>query len=75
MKQYCRYCANLVNGDALYCCAKEKVLSESQIKRPNNCKEYAYCGFDENGFEHTIKERKLKKKTDNISLFQGSDTE
>ena len=69
MKQYCRYCASLVNGDALYCDAKDKVLSESQIKRPNNCKEYAYCGFDENGFEHTPKEYKRKVKVDNIALF------
>ena len=69
MKQYCRYCARLCNGDALYCDAKEKVLLENQIKRPNNCREYVYCGFDENGFEHTPKEYKRKKKTDNISLF------
>ena len=75
MKQYCRYCAELKNGDALYCEAKEELLTESKIKRPNKCKCYAYCGFDENGFEHTIKERKPKKKTDNISLFMGSDTE
>ena len=71
MKQYCRYCASLVNGDALYCDAKDKVLSESQIKRPNNCKEYAYCGFDENGFEHMPKEYKRKVKVDNIVLFDA----
>ena len=69
MKQYCRYCASLCNGDVLYCDEKDKILSEAQIKRPNKCKEYVYCGFDENGFKHTVKERKQKKKTDNISLF------
>ena len=70
MKQYCRYCANFCNGDALYCEAKEKVLNEGYIKRPNTCRDYAYCGFDENGFEHVKKEVKRKKKVDNIKLFE-----
>ena len=69
MKQYCRYCAELKNGDAFYCEVKEEVLTESQIKRPNKCKHYAYCGFDENGFEHNPKEYKRKVKVDNIALF------
>ena len=69
MKQYCRYCASMINGDAYYCDKFDKVLSEKKIKQVNKCPDYAYCGFDENGFEHKIKEYKHKNKIDNISLF------
>lgn len=41
MKQYCRYCARCFEGDTFYCGERDKVLSESQIKRANNCKDFA----------------------------------
>ena len=69
MRQYCRYCAELKNGDALYCEVKDRVLSDVQIKRANNCKCYVYCGFDENGFEHKPRQYKRKNKKDESSLF------
>ena len=28
MKQYCRYCNNLVTGNGIYCCAKNKNIAE-----------------------------------------------
>ena len=61
MKQYCRYCGNCIEGDCFYCTEKEKVLSDSSITRPNNCKDYGYCGIDLiTGKDHVIKERKEK---------------
>jgi biotin synthase-like enzyme len=43
MKQYCRYCGFCFEVDSgYYCGAHEKLMSESQIKRANNCKEYGY---------------------------------
>lgn len=39
-KQYCRYCAFCIDGDAIFCTAKEKVLSESRITMGNHCKDF-----------------------------------
>ena len=41
MKQYCRYCAHCFEGDAYYCTEHEHVLTETQIKRTNQCKDFA----------------------------------
>ena len=41
MKQYCRYCAHCFEGDAYYCGEHKQVLSETQIKRANQCKDFA----------------------------------
>ena len=70
MKQYCRYCASLINGDALYCDKKDIVMTDKQIKRVNSCKDYRYCGFNEDGFEHKMKEYKRKNYKNIISLFE-----
>lgn len=40
MKQYCKFCALCIFGDAYYCTFFDKVLSESSVKRANNCKEF-----------------------------------
>ena len=43
MKQYCRYCGFCSEVDSGYYCGEhKKLMSESQIKRANNCKEYGY---------------------------------
>lgn len=70
MKKYCRYCASLINGDALYCDKKDIVMTDKQIKRVNNCKFYRYCGFNEDGFVHTPKVYKRKNYKNIISLFE-----
>ncbi len=48
MKQYCRYCGecHVIDDELYYCNEKEQIMSESQIKRANNCKNYGYtsCG-------------------------------
>lgn len=46
MNQYCRYCQNLVVGDAAYCEAKDKVIQESTAKSKNTCKEFRYWPMD-----------------------------
>ena len=38
MAQYCRYCNNMVCGDANYCSLKQEIYSDSQICRTNKCK-------------------------------------
>ena len=43
MKQYCRYCGFCSEVDGGYYCGEhEKLISESQIKHANNCKDYGY---------------------------------
>lgn len=36
MRQYCRYCNNLVTGNGIYCCAKNKNIAESTAKSVNH---------------------------------------
>ncbi len=40
MKQYCRYCVHCFEGDGYCCSAKERYMSEEQIKRANNCPDF-----------------------------------
>ena len=40
MTQYCRYCSNMVCGDANYCTVKEQLFSDEYIKATNKCKEF-----------------------------------
>ena len=61
MKQYCRYCGSCCEGDCYYCSAKDKVLTEKEITKPNNCRDYGYCGMDIiTGKVHKAKFRKEK---------------
>lgn len=46
MKQYCRYCCSCSYGDVPYCSVKEQTMSEREIKRVNNCKDFDFCHFD-----------------------------
>ena len=46
MKQYCRYCNNLVAGNGIYCCAKNKEIAESTAKSVNHCKQFEFNGMD-----------------------------
>lgn len=40
MAQYCRYCANMVSGDANYCDVKQRTFTDAQISRTNQCKDF-----------------------------------
>ena len=67
MKQYCRYCINLVVGDVAYCEVKKKVLSRDSCKRPNECKDFEFANVDpelQDAFGETngYKPREPKKK-------------
>ena len=69
MKQYCRYCANLVYGDSCYCEIKKKCLNYNSCKRQNKCKSFEFNPIDalrENTKEY--KPRKKQKKLDQICI-------
>ena len=70
MKQYCRYCAACCYGDAIWCSAKEKTMSESTAKSPNKCKDFVFCELDVFDLEHKYKPRKEKEEhSEQLSLF------
>lgn len=46
MKQYCRYCNNLVTGNGTYCTAKNKEMRDSTAKSVNHCKEFEFNEMD-----------------------------
>lgn len=46
MKQYCRYCANLVYGDSCYCEVKRDFLKYDACKRVNKCKHFELNPID-----------------------------
>ena len=46
MKQYCRYCVNLVAGNGTWCEKRQKEMSDSAAKRVNHCKDFAFCEID-----------------------------
>ena len=46
MKQYCRYCNNLVTGNGTYCTVKNKVIADSTAKSINHCKEFEFNEID-----------------------------
>lgn len=61
MKQYCRYCANLVYGDSCYCEIKRECLNYDSCKRPNKCNSFELNPIDalgENPKEYTPRESK-----------------
>lgn len=44
MKQYCRYCVNLVVGDTAYCRIRKQEMKDISCKRVNNCGEFDFIG-------------------------------
>lgn len=68
MKQYCRYCCSCIpgNGCPYYCTDKDKVLSDSTIRRVNNCEHFIYCdaGDVDTGKQYVQRERKYKRQID-----------
>lgn len=40
MKQYCRYCVNLVVGNGIYCMKRNREYSEQYAKSTNNCGDF-----------------------------------
>lgn len=46
MTQYCRYCNNMVCGDANYCTEFNECYTEKQICSPNKCKKFVFNKID-----------------------------
>lgn len=69
MKQYCRYCIHLHVNNFPYCDVKEKCLSESSCKRPNNCKEFDFADCEpeyQDAFGENAKGYKPRKQKELI---------
>ncbi len=71
MKQYCRYCANCVYGDFVYCCEHKKEMSESTAKTVNKCKDFIFNSIDALGgdLDKKYKPRKEKVNENHPTLF------
>ena len=70
MKQYCRYCANLVTGNGTYCTVKNKTMSDNTAKSVNHCNKFKSNEMDAFFETDGYKPRKEKAKKDNqTSLF------
>lgn len=71
MKQYCRYCANLVTGNGTYCMVKNKTMSDSTAKSVNHCNEFEFnkidAFFETEGYKP--RKRKQNQNDNQISLF------
>ena len=62
MKQYCRYCAFCVNGDAYYCTLKEELLRPSYVKHANRCKGYTQSSLGDVDSGRQYRPREIRKK-------------
>ena len=62
MKQYCRYCSNCIVGDAVYCEALNKTMSEEKAKRVNRCKQFIFNEIDVFDLDKRYKPRKVKRE-------------
>lgn len=73
-KQYCRYCAFCIDGDALYCTEHEKVLTSAGIRRANNCPDFALSdlGDVETGKPYTPRLKNHDDGMEQLSLLKGT---
>lgn len=62
MKQYCRYCSFLVDGNGTYCTELNKEMSEASAKSVNHCKSFAFNPIDAFDLDKTYKPREVKKQ-------------
>ena len=70
MAQYCRYCANMVSGDANYCEVKQRTFTDEQISRTNKCKDFELNPTD-SLTGRTYKPRKPKEIWEQLSITEG----
>lgn len=78
MKQYCRYCANLVYGDSYYCEVKRRCLSYDGCKRPNKCKDFELNPIDalgENPNDYKPREKRIKVNQQTLFDVKGANNE
>ncbi len=71
MNQKCRYCANCIVGDAVYCEAKGRTMSEQSAKRANKCKSFEFNRMDAFGdkdYQEPKPEQSRKDECEQIAL-------
>jgi len=70
MKQYCRYCAHCIEGDVFFCTDDERTMSESEIKRANNCPNFMLTEDIITGREYAPREPKaIEDNSGQLKLF------
>lgn len=70
MTQYCRYCSNMVCGDANYCSVRDKCYTDKQICRTNDCKDFKFNSIDALGINTKgYQPRKPKAKNKDQTHF------
>lgn len=71
MTQYCRYCNNMVCGDANYCTKHNECYTDKQICRPNKCKDFDLNSIDALGINpKEYKPREIKPKDNNFEQLR-----
>lgn len=72
MTQYCRYCSNMICGDANYCTVKKTTFSEAYICHTNKCKNFEFNEMDALDMDRKYKPReKIEKGADYEQLRIG----
>ena len=70
MIQYCKYCNNMVCGDANYCSLKQETYTDAMISRANKCKYFEFNPID----ALTGKEYTPRKQRDGVQIkMDGGD--
>lgn len=69
MKQYCRYCANCVYGDVVWCDELRKIMLESSAKSVNHCKHFVFNEIDVFDLDKKYKPRAAKLVDNSPTLF------
>lgn len=70
MTQYCRYCNNMVCGDANYCTVKETTFTDAYICSTNRCKYFDFNEIDALGMNRTYKPRERKSKDNDFEQLK-----
>ena len=70
MTQYCRYCNNMVCGDANYCTVKETTFSDAYIFHTNKCKDFEFNEMDALGMNSTYKPIERKQKDNDFEQLR-----
>jgi len=79
IKQYCRYCAFCFQADEdEYRCSAEingqqLHMTQRQISRTTNCKEFKYCALGDviTGRQYKPREKKEKRDNGQLPLFES----
>ena len=70
MKQYCRYCNNMICGDGNYCSVYMEVYSDAKIKRANRCESFEFNETDALGENPNPYKPRAPKQPDGQIKFE-----